>query len=94
VPACEALGLEGFHFHDLRHVARAAEMLSGVDPNTAAARGGTDVAVMLKVYAQITSESDRRAAKAVGAHFFPVAKKRPKIRDTRTVKAKEHAGGR
>ena len=80
VPACEALGLAGFGFHDLRHVAGTALVASGVDVKTAGTRlGHSSPTLTLRLYAQATTEADRRAADAIGAHFFPVRKTRAKI---------------
>ncbi|HVA07554.1 MAG TPA: tyrosine-type recombinase/integrase [Acidimicrobiales bacterium] len=80
VPACEALGLAAFHFHDLRHVAGTALVASGVDVKTAGARlGHSSPTLTLRLYAQATTEADRRAADTIGAHFFPVRKNGAKI---------------
>ena len=79
-PACETVGIKGFQFRDLRHVNATALALAGVDVKTAQVRlGHSSPSVTLAIYTQVTSESDRRAATAVGGHFFPVTKSRPKI---------------
>ncbi len=75
VPACDAVGLSGFRFHDLRHVAATALVLSGVDVKTAQVRlGHSSPQVTLGLYAQVTSEADRRAAQVIGEHFFAPTK--------------------
>jgi integrase len=75
VPACEALGLDDFHFHDLRHCAATVMVLSGVDVKTAQTRlGHSSPQVTLAIYARVTSEADRRAADLIGTHYFGGAK--------------------
>jgi integrase len=68
-PACQAVGLDGLHFHDLRHASATAQIHGGVDVRTAAKRHGADIDVMLKIYAQVTDEADRRAAELIDAYW-------------------------
>jgi integrase len=53
LPAVKAAGLDGLHFHDLRHTATTALVEEGVDIKTAQTRLGLSEQVMLRVYAQI-----------------------------------------
>jgi len=79
-PACAAARIKDFQFRDLRHVNATSMALAGVDMKTAQVRlGHSSPQVTLAIYTQVTSESDRRAADAMGGHFFPVAKNRPKF---------------
>lgn len=78
VPACEAVGLIGVGFHDLRRAAATALVLQGVDMKTAQVRlGHADPRMTLAVYAQATSEADRSAADRLGSHFGIDARVRP-----------------
>jgi integrase len=73
LPAVTAAGLEGLHFHDLRHAAGTALVAEGVDVRTAQARlGHASPQVMLRVYAQGTERADRLAAEKVGNVFCQV----------------------
>ena len=70
VPACEAAGLSGLRFHDLRSMAATALVASGIDVKTAQARmGHSSPSVTLGIYARATAEGDRAAAEAVGRYF-------------------------
>jgi len=72
VPACEAVGLKGVGFHDLRRAAATALVAGGVDVKTAQGRlGHSDSRITLELYAQVTTEADRAAAEVVGERFLP-----------------------
>jgi integrase len=71
IPATEAAGLDGLHFHDLRHTAATALVDEGIDIKTAQTRLGHSEQLMLRIYAQATEEGDRRAAERVGERFRP-----------------------
>ncbi len=53
-------------FHDLRHFAQTQLVAAGIDPVTAARRGGHTPDVMLGTYAHGTAEQDALAAEVVG----------------------------
>lgn len=66
-PACHSAGLDGLTFHDLRRANATAMVAEGVDIKTAQTRlGHSDPRLTLAVYAQATSEGDRRAADQLG----------------------------
>ena len=70
VLACDAAGLSGLRFHDLRSMAATALVASGVDVKTAQTRmGHSSPSVTLGVYARATAEGDRAAAEAVSRYF-------------------------
>ena len=72
LPATAASGLDGLHFHDLRHTATTALLTQGVDVKTAQARlGHASPHLTLHVYAQATEQTDRAAAEKVGNFFKP-----------------------
>jgi integrase len=72
LPACEAAGLPGLRFHDLRSLAASAMVAEGVDVKTAQRRlGHANAALTLQVYARASADADRRAADLVGQHFRP-----------------------
>jgi integrase len=72
VPACEAAGLAGLRFHDLRSVAASAMVATGVDVKTAQTRlGHASASLTLEIYARASAAADRRAADLVGEHFRP-----------------------
>jgi integrase len=72
IPACTAAGLGGLVFHDLRRANATAMVVGGVDMKTAQTRlGHSDPRLTLAVYAQATTEADRRAAEHLGAGFEP-----------------------
>jgi integrase len=54
-------------FHDLRHFAQSQLVAAGIDPVTAARRGGHTPEVMLGTYAHGTAEQDALAAEVVGS---------------------------
>jgi integrase len=83
-PACIATGVgklikdpetkreryEGAGFHDLRRANATGLVLAGVDLKTAQTRlGHSDPRLTLAVYAQATTDADKAAADALGAHF-------------------------
>jgi integrase len=69
-PACRRAGLEHLTFHDLRRANATTMVLEGVDLKTAQTRlGHSDPRLTLAVYAQATTEGDRRAADVLGAAF-------------------------
>jgi integrase len=66
LPACQATGLEGLTFHDLRRANATALVAEHVDIKTAQVRlGHADPRTTLGIYARATGEGDRRAAEAV-----------------------------
>lgn len=69
--ACDVAGVAGVTFHDLRRANATGLLAEGVDVRTAQARlGHSDPRMTLAIYAQATSEGDRRAADALGARFL------------------------
>lgn len=79
LPACLAADLgrvekrryTGLQFHDLRRANATAMALDGVDEKTAQTRlGHTDIRLTLGLYAQATSEGDRRAAERLSGRFL------------------------
>jgi integrase len=71
-PAVEQAGLDGLTFHDLRRAASTALVLEGVDLKTAQTRlGHTDVRLTVGLYAQASTEADRKAAEQVGDRYAP-----------------------
>ena len=76
-PACRAAGLEGLHFHDLRHTNATGMVAAGIDVKTAQARlGHSDPRLTLGIYAQATSDGDRAAADLLGSLFMAQAPNR------------------
>src|SRR5262249_41100108 len=70
IPATDAAGLPGLHFHDLRSNAATALVDEGVNVKVAQTRlGHTDVRTTLEVYARATTKADRHAADRVGKRF-------------------------
>jgi integrase len=61
--ACEAAGLDGLTFHDLRRTHATALVAAGVDPKSIQQRlGHRDISTTLKTYAQVTADGRKRAA--------------------------------
>ena len=59
LPAVAAAGLDGLHFHDLRHTATTTLVTEGVDIKTAQSRlGHSTPHLTLHVYAQATEQAD------------------------------------
>jgi integrase len=72
LPACEAAGLTGLRFHDLRSLAATALIAAGTDVKTAQTRlGHSSSRMTLDLYARVTAEADRTAADKVGAYLRP-----------------------
>ena len=72
LPACNAAGLPGLRFHDLRSLAATALVTTGVDVKTAQTRlGHASPQITLALYARTTIEADQRAADMVGNVFRP-----------------------
>ena len=72
VPATEAAGLPGLHFHDLRRANATMLVAEGVDPKTAQRRlGHADIRMTLDVYAQALDSAEREAGERLGARFKP-----------------------
>jgi len=72
VPACEAAGLAGPRFHDLRSLSATALVAAGVDMKPAQVRlDHSSPHVTLALYARATKEADRMAADTVGEIFRP-----------------------
>ena len=70
-PACEAVGLEGLGFHDLRAACATGMVAEGVDVKTAQTRlGHSDPRLTLAIYAQATTAADRAAADRLAEHFL------------------------
>lgn len=71
LPACEAVGLEGLTFHDLRRANATALVAEGVDIKTAQTRlGHADPRTTLGIYARATTDGDRKAAEAVARRLM------------------------
>jgi len=74
VPACQAAGLPGLVFHDLRSIAATAHVAERVPVSVTQARlGHSSSRMTLDVYARATSADGRQAAEAVGARIRPRA---------------------
>jgi integrase len=72
VRACEAAGLPGLTFHDLRSMAATALVATGADVKTAQRRLGHSTPFLtLQTYARATEQADRSAAEAVGKWLRP-----------------------
>ena len=70
-PACEAAGVPGLKFHNLRDANITGMVAEGVDMKTAQTWAGhTDVRVLLGIYAQATTEADRQAAVRLADRFM------------------------
>jgi integrase len=66
-PACKAVGLPELGFHDLRRANATVLVSTGVDVKTAQTRlGHSDPRLTLAIYAQATTDGDRRAAQKLG----------------------------
>ena len=72
IPACNAAGLPGLRFHDLRSLAATMLVATGVDVKTPRTRlGHASPQITLALYARATIEADQRAADMVGDVFRP-----------------------
>jgi integrase len=70
-PARNAIGLPKLKFHNLRDANITGMVAEGVDVKTAQTRAGhADPRVLLGIYAQATTEADRRAAELLGERFM------------------------
>jgi len=73
-PACEAAGLPGLGFHDLRSNNATALVDEGINPKVLQQRlGHASVSTTLGIYARATKEADRSAADLLGARLRPLA---------------------
>lgn len=71
-PTCEAVGLKGLGFHDLRRASATALVLEGVDLKTAQTRlGHSDPRLTIGIYAQAISAADHAAAEVLATRFLP-----------------------
>jgi integrase len=71
-PARRQAGVEWAQFHDLRRANATGLILEGIDLKTAQTRlGHTDPRLTLGIYAQASTEADRRAAERLGQRFLP-----------------------
>lgn len=72
LPACEAAGLAGLEFHDLRSNHAVALADEGVNPKVAQERlGHAQVTTTLAIYARATQLGHRRAAEVIGRRLRP-----------------------
>jgi len=79
VPACQAAGLPGLVFHDLRSIAASAHVAERVPVSVTQARlGHSSSRMTLDVYARATSADGRQAAEAVGARIRPRTTRGPR----------------
>ena len=86
LPACEAAGLSGLTFHDLRRANATGLVAEGVDLKTAQSRlGHSDPRLTLAIYAQKTTEADRQAADVLASRFmeFRVGSRSARAMDAR-----------
>ena len=98
-PACVAAGVgevnkdhetkqeryTGAGFHDLRRANATGLVLAGVDLKTAQTRlGHSDPRLTIGLYAQATTDADKAAAEALGAHFSDSARDARGIADSGT----------
>jgi integrase len=67
LPALAAVGLEGVHFHDLRHTGNQLTANAGGNPKELMARMGHDSERAALIYLHSTAERQRALADAVGA---------------------------
>lgn len=67
LPARDRVGLGDLTFHDLKHTAATLLVEEGVNVKTAQVRlGHANPQTTLRIYAQVTEEADRAAAKKIG----------------------------
>ena len=92
VPACQAAGLPGLVFHDLRSIAATAHVAERVPVSVTQARlGHSSSRMTLDVYARATSADGRQAAEAVGARIRPRTARGP--RSGTAAKARDRKAG-
>jgi integrase len=81
MPACQAAGLPGLVFHDLRRANATGMVAEGVDLKTAQTRlGHSDPRLTLAIYAQATTEADQLAADRLGTRFMRCPRPSPERR--------------
>ena len=92
LPACEAAGVKGLQFHDLRRANATGLVAEGVDLKTAQSRlGHSDPRLTLAIYAQKTTDGDRHAADLLGDRFMG---KNDPSRESRAMDARWNGPGR
>jgi integrase len=91
LPALAAVGLEGIHFHDLRHTGNQLTANAGANPKELMARMGHDSERAALIYLHSTSARQRTLADAVGeAARAELAKsKAPKLEGTRRARNRD-----
>lgn len=61
------VGLDDYHFHDLRHIYATSLISKGVDTKTVSKRlGHSDVSITLGIYTHVIPEMDEKAADVMG----------------------------
>ena len=71
LPAVDEANVKGVTFHSLRHLAATAMVVEGVDIRTAQHRlGHSDPRLLLNIYAHVSSDADRDAARRLGERFL------------------------
>lgn len=71
LPAVSEANVKGVTFHSLRHLAATAMVVEGVDIRTAQHRlGHSDPRLLLNIYAHVSSDADRDAARRLGERFL------------------------
>lgn len=88
LPALAAVGLEGIHFHDLRHTGNQLTANAGANPKELMARMGHDSERAALIYLHSTSARQRALADAVGESA------RAELARSKTRKAAEPSGTR
>jgi integrase len=72
LPARKVAGLGELTFHDLKHTAATLLVEEGVDVKTAQVRlGHANPQTTLRIYAQVTEQTDRAAAQKLGERLRP-----------------------
>lgn len=93
LPACRTVGWPELGFHDLRRANATGLVAEGVDLKTAQDRlGHSDPRLTLAVYAQSTTEADRRAADRLGERFMPASPRAGSGRVGKRGKKQERPG--
>jgi integrase len=100
LPACEAAGVKGLQFHDLRRANATGLVAEGVDLKTVQSRlGHSDPRLTLAVYAQKTTEGARQAADILASRFMQNSdsSREPRAMDARwkraTTRGRGHRSG-
>jgi integrase len=66
------LGIDGIHFHSLRHFTATQLIAAGVDIRTVSGRlGHANSAITLRVYSHVLEENDRAASDIMGRLLGP-----------------------